>query len=485
MTTPTKEHEKEAISFDLAMGVCALLQNVAGPVLIPADAGYAAETAAWNLSVRHRPVLTVGAVGEQDVVEAVRFAAAYRLPVAVMATGHGSVVPADGALLITTHRMNAVLVDEHARTVRIEAGVRWGEIVTEAARFGLAPLAGSSPSVGAVSYTLGGGLSPTLGRHYGFAADHVRSIELVTADGQLRLTDPEHDPELFWALRGGKGNFGVVTAMTLDLFPVTRLYAGGLYFGGEHAVAVVAAYRDLTERAPDELSSSFAFLRLPDAPFVPEPLRGRFVVHVRVAFLGSTRAGEKLVAGLRAVAPPIIDTVAEIPFTAFAGVHSDPEGPLPVHESSRLLSELPTGTLIDLAGPEADFPVTLVEVRHLGGALARRPGTPNAVGNRDARFQLFCSAVTSPDTAARSTAARNALFAAVAPWTSHGNVVNFLGADDATTQRVRDAYEPATYARLVGVKNAVDPTNMFRINHNIPPAAEPDEDADDYASDDM
>jgi FAD/FMN-containing dehydrogenase len=208
----------------------------------------------------------------------------------------------EGAVLITTGRMDGVEIDPAARTARVAAGAHWQQVVDAATPVGLAPLNGSSAKVGVTGYVLGGGLSPTMGRTYGWAADHVRAIEVVTADGTWRRATPTDEPHLFWALRGAKGNFGVVTAIEIDLFPVTTYFGGGLFYAGEHTAAVLHAYREWITTAPDELNSSVALLRLPPLPEVPEPLRGRLVVHVRVCHLGSVSDGERLVAPLRAVA---------------------------------------------------------------------------------------------------------------------------------------------------------------------------------------
>jgi hypothetical protein len=461
-------------SFDLALGIQALTAQVAGVVLLPEDAAYESEAAMWNLSLSHRPLLVVAATSDLDIAAAVRFAASFHLPVAVAATGHGAVVPADGAVLINTSRITNVQVDESSRSVWIGAGAQWQKVVDVTARFGLAPVAGSSPTVGAVAYTLGGGLSPTLGRTYGYAADHVRAVELVTSDGRLRYVNAQTEPELFWGLRGGKGNFGVVTAMECGLFPVTRLYGGGLYFDGEHAPAVLDAFRELVQVAPDELTVSVALLRLPPAPFIPEPLRGRFVAHVRIAFLGTAEDGVKLITGLRAVAEPILDTVADMRFTDFAAIHADPVDPLPVNDRGILLRELPaaaTEVILRMAGPGIEFPVTMVEIRHLGGALGRPPVEPNSTGNRDAQFSVFTAAVTDPEHTPAIAAAQAALLEALDPWSTGTRYLNFLGEQDVTPELVSTAFDPATYQRLAELKRETDPTNMFRINHNIPPAA--------------
>jgi FAD/FMN-containing dehydrogenase len=447
-----------------------LTAEVAGPVLVPGSEGYPAETATWNTAVAQHPAVAVGATSAADVQAAVRFATANGLPVAAVATGHGAVMASDGAVMINLRRINGISVDAGSRTATIGAAVQAQPLIEAAAEVGLAPLAGSSPNVGVVGYALGGGISPTLGRTYGFAADHVHTAEIVSADGALRRIDTDHEPDLFWAIRGGKGNFGVVTSLTMDLAPVTRLYGGGLSFAGEHIKPVVDAYRRLVAAAPEGLTASFAFLRLPSEPSVPEPLRDRLTVHVRIAFLGPAADGQRLVADLRAAAPALIDTVAEMPYTAVAAIHADRVEPTPTYEMSALLRDFPAeaaDALIAAAGPGIDTSVGLIEIRQLGGALSREPRVPNAVGNRDAAFQLSAAAFGAPGTAEAFRAPLAALADAMAQWTTGRKQANFLTGYDTTGEAVAQAYEPDTYHRLVDVKLAVDPRNIFRIDHNI------------------
>ncbi|MEV4629411.1 FAD-binding oxidoreductase [Micromonospora sp. NPDC049523] len=454
-----------------ANAVDRLRARVAGPVLLPGDDDFAGELATYNLTVVHRPAVVVGASGPEDVRAAVRFATDHGLAVAVLAAGHGSSVPSDGAVLVTVRRMQALTVDATARTARVEAGVRWAEVIEQAGKFGLAPLNGSSPTVSVIGYTLGGGLGP-MGRAYGYAADHVRSLDVVTADGEIRHVTAETEPDLFWALRGAKGNFGVVTAIEFDLFPVARLYGGGLFFPGEQAVEVLYRYAEWTADLPEEMTSSVGLLHLPPLPFVPEPLRDRLVVHVRIAYLGTAAEGERLVAPLRDLGPRIIDTVAEMPYTAIASVHADPVDPLPLYESGALLRELTPetiDTILAFAGPEADSPLVLTEVRHLGGALGRPPAQPNAVGNRDAAYSFFAVAAGGPPQARALVDYQRDFVDHLTPWTTGRRYLNFMFAHDTTPDQVRHAFDPETYRRLGALKKRYDPANTFRINHNIPP----------------
>jgi FAD/FMN-containing dehydrogenase len=276
----------------------ALVAAVAGSVLLPGEAGYDEERAVFNLNHELVPAVIVVAESAADVQAAVAFAAGQHRPVLVKTTGHQMVGRAHGAVMIATRRMNDVTIDAVARTARVGAGAIWSEVVKKAAKDGLAPLNGSNPTVGVAGYTLGGGLSPTLGRSHGYAADHVRSLEVVTPDGELRHVDADSEPELFWALRGGKGNFAVVTTLEFALFPVPRLYGGAIYFPGERMADVLAAWTAWHPGTPETMISSFAALRLPPLPELPEPLRGKFTVSLRFAYNGTAEDGERMIAPL-------------------------------------------------------------------------------------------------------------------------------------------------------------------------------------------
>ncbi|GAA4258520.1 FAD-binding oxidoreductase [Dactylosporangium darangshiense] len=434
------------------------LPATAGPVFVPGDEGYAAEVASWNVAHRHEPLAVVGATSAQDVAAAVRWAGAHGLPVAVQATGHGAVRPVTGGLLISTRRMSTVSVDPAARTARVGAGARWSQVVEAAAVHGLAPLNGSSSHVGVVGYTLGGGAGP-LGRRYGFAADHVRCVEIVTADGALRTVDADHEADLFWAVRGGKGNFGVVTEIEFGLFEVPGFFGGGIYFPGTHAAEVLHAYRAWSAGLPEEMSSSVALLRLPPLPQLPEPLRGAYVAHLRVAYLGTPEDGDKLLAPMRAAAPALIDDVSWLPYSAVDAVHRDPVDPMPSRDRGVLLGELTARTVehvLEVAGPQVDVPLIMVEVRHLGGAFARPPAVPNAVSGRGAQYSLFVIGPGLPELTPVVDAVTDRVLAVE---TMPGGLINFSG--HAGPEALLANWAPADRDRLLRIKHSYDPTNVF------------------------
>jgi len=449
-----------------------LVASVAGSVLLPGEAGYDDERAVWNLNHELMPAVIVVPESAADVQAAVTFAAGQHRPVLVKTTGHQVVGTALGAVVIATRRMNDVTVDAAGRTARAGAGAVWAEVIEEAAKAGLAPLSGSTPTVGVSGYTLGGGLSPTLGRSRGYAADHVRSLEVVTADGELRHVDAESEPGLFWALRGGKGNFGVVTALEFDLFPVPRLYGGGIYFPGERMADVLRAWAAWHPGTPETMVSSFAVLRLPPLPELPEPLRGAFAVHLRIAYDGSAADGERMIAPLRAVAPALLDTVADMPYTAVGSIHSDPPQPVPYYERGIMLREFPKEAqdkLVELVGPDSGSTLTIAELRALGGAWDREPAVPNAVATRGMAYTVLGVADGPLEEEARLKQSVAALLDGLAPWQGGRRLVNFLAPEEAADAAA--VYGPERYERLAAVKKAYDPANMFRLNHNIAPAA--------------
>ncbi len=448
-----------------------LLATVAGSVLLPGDAGYDDERAVWNLNHELVPAVIVVPESAADVQAAVTFAAGQHRPVLVKTTGHQMVGQAHGAVLIATHRMNDITIDAAGRTARVGAGVLWSEVIAKAAKAGLAPLNGSNPTVGVAGYTLGGGLSPTLGRSHGYAADHVRSLDLVTADGKLRHADAESEPELFWALRGGKGNFGVVTALEFDLFPVSRLYGGGIYFPGERMADVLRAWTDWHLGTPETMVTSIAVMRMPSIPELPEPVRGKFLVSVRIAYNGTTADGERMVAPLRAVAPAVWDTVRDMPYAEVASIHSEPTEPLPYYERGIMLREFPAQAqdkLIELVGPDSETTLVIAELRALGGAWDREPAVPNAVATRGLSYSLLgvsAGPLSQEQQLKRSVAE---LLDGLEPWRGHRRNVNNLAPDEAADAAA--IYGLERYERLASIKKTYDPANMFRLNHNVMPA---------------
>lgn len=454
----------------------ALQKRLAGPSFTSDTPGYGDEVAVFNEAVTHRPAVVVGAVDTADVGMAVDFASQHGMDIAVLNTGHGpSVAAGPMTLMISTNRMSRIEIDADTSTARVEAGVRFGQLVDAAAPFGLAPLPGSAPGVGVVGYTLAGGASATLGRRYGWAADHVSALDVVTADGRFRRVTPTSDADLFSALLGGKGNFGVVTAMEFALFPVTRLYAGALFYSGEQIRDVLTAYLLFTATAPDDIATGMAILNFPPLPDLPPFMQGKLTVAVRVSYVGDPSEGARLIEPLRRAAPVLLDTVADIPFTEFGSISADPTEPAAAVEHFGLLRDLPedaVDAIIEVAGPEAGSHINLVDIRHLQGAYSRPPSFPNSVGARDAAFAFFALTVVPPghEVADYRDAGRE-FVDAVSPWLHRMAHPSFQGPADATESATARAYDRETYRRLQAVKAKFDPFNRFRTNHNIPPSA--------------
>lgn len=405
-----------------------------------------------------RPGLLVEASDAPGVRAAVREAGARGLPVRVHATGHGLPGPVEGGVLVSTRLMDRVEIDPLRRTARIGAGATWGGVIAAAAPHGLAPLNGSSPGVGAVSYTLGGGLG-ILAREFGYAADHVRSLDVVTADGVLRHVTPGTEPDLFWGLRGGGHRLGVVTALETGLLEVARLYGGSLAFDGDTAPEVLRRYLEWTRAVPETCTSSVAALRYPDMAGLPAALRGRYVVSVRVAYTGGAADGEALVAPLRAIGPALSDSLREMPYTESHTIHSDPPFPHAYYGEGLMLRDLDAdaaGRVLELTGPKAPM-MTVVQLNHLGGALAAPPAHGSAVPHRDAGFLLrLLSPLDGTD-----VAAVRALYAEVAGATAPlvlGRSLNFsFGGGD----RARTFHGPGTQERLAGLVSRYDPASLF------------------------
>jgi hypothetical protein len=446
--------------------VAAFPRSLAGHVHLPGSPAFDAARAGFDLTTVPNPDVAVSVASESDVVAAVRYAAAQAMPVTVRATGHGTVPPADRGVLVDTRALSGVTVDPRRRTATVGAGVKWTRVLEECAPFGLAPLCGSSPDVGAVSYSLGGGLGP-LGRAHGWAADHVRRLRLVTPAGELREVTADSEPDLFWALRGGGGNVGVVTEIEIDLVPAADLYGGGLYLPGECAPDLLAAFGRATATAPDALSLSVAFLTFPDFDAVPAPLRGRFVAHLRVASLGDPQDTEALIAPLRAVAAPVLDTVRPLPILEMGSIHADPTRPQPVRSGSAVLpawDDAAIAVVLDEIGPTTPH---MLEIRHLGGALARP--VDNAVGHRDAHYTVFTSAYPGPGLSAAADL-QTAFYRRLEPWSGGGALYNFAARPDGGPASARSCFDDATLRRLVGIKQDWDPQDLFRYTVALPGA---------------
>jgi FAD/FMN-containing dehydrogenase len=420
----------------------------------PGGPGWDEARGTFNLLTDQRPEAIALPADEREVAAVVAYARRRGWRVAPQATGHnaGPLGSLAGTLLLNTSALTGFTIDAEARRVRVGAATRWEDVTPQLSELGLACLHGSSPDVGIVGYSLGGGVG-WLARKHGLQANAVTAIELVTAEGHLVRTDAQHEPELFWALRGGGGNFGVVTALEFAVVAVRELYAGALFYPFERTREVLRTWTALLDGLPDELTSWANVMHFPPLPEVPEPVRGRSFMVVNAAFLGTEAAGRELLAPLRALGPQM-DTFAMQPPAALGELAMDPRDPLPYRSAHALVDELPIDAIAEIAVPGS--PIALVQLRHMGGALARH--TPGA-GARATLPGRICMLTISigPDTTALDELA--------AQFGDDGVYPNFVE-EPADPSGFFDA---ATWARLRRAKALYDPQNVFKANHPIAP----------------
>ena len=451
-----------------------LRARLRGALLRLGEEGYDEASRAWNLNARQRPAVVVMAEDAADVLLAVRFAREEGLGVGVMATGHGVGTPADGGLLVNTSLMRGVRVDPATRTARVEAGALWKDVIPEAHANGLAGLAGSAPHVGVVGYTMGGGFG-WLGRKYGLNSASVTEADVVTADGELLRVNAGENADLFWGLKGGGGNFGIVASLEFRLYPLATVYGGSVFYPVERAHEVLSAYARWSAGLPDEMTTAVAFMNVPPLPHLPEPLRGRSVVVVKGCYCGeSPEDGEELLRPVReGLGEPIIDTFGEMPVAEMDRISMDPVDPLGIIQHAEMLSDLSpeaVDALVRVAG--AGSPLIILEIRQLGGALAPTAGSLSPMGSGVARFSMNAIGATFTPEMAEGVKDRIALLAEVIrPYKTGETFVNFMEEGPAE-ERVRAAYPPEDWERLVDLKDEHDPHNLFRFNRNIPPSRE-------------
>lgn len=450
-----------------------LQSEVCGVVLVYGDPGYDEARRAWNLNVDQHPAVIVVAEDPRDVVAAVRYARQTGLGIAVQSTGHGVVRAANDALLIVTAGLKDVQIDEGMNTARVEAGARWGEVLEKAQRVGLAPLLGSSPNVGVMGYTLGGGMG-WLARKYGMALDSVLAFEVVTPDGRLVHASARENTELFWGLRGGGGALGIVTAMEINLYPVTSVYGGNLFYPAAMAKQVLTRYRDWVQTLPDAMTTSVVIMNYPPIPAVPEPLRGQTMVIVRGCFAGDVEEGKRLIDEWRAWCAPQIDAFRTMPFSEVASISMDPVNPMPSKHTGAWLWGLTDDAIDALVRggvPQNEpLPLVFIELRHGGGAIARYDGEDAAFSHRMGVFNLFINGLTpTPEARDAFTRHTDVIKAQLQPVMTGGVYLNFLEGEEAR-RRTQDGYSAEAYARLTALKTAFDPTNRLAYSYDIRPA---------------
>jgi FAD binding domain len=446
-----------------------LSARMTGRVVTPADPDWNATRRVFNLATDLRPAAVALPRDVDDVIAAVEYAVASGLRVAPQATGHNAdaLGSLEDVLLVDVRDLQGVAIDPGAKRVRVGAGVKWARVVPQLSELGLAALHGSSPDVGIAGYSLGGGMG-WLARKYGLQTNSVTAMELVTADGRAMRVDAENEPELFWALRGGNGNFGLVTAIEFAVYPVENLYAGVMFFPFQRAGEVLHAWTELLPTLPDELMTWAKLLQFPDAPDVPEPVRGGSFTVIFGAFLGSAGEGRALLRPVQDLGPAM-DTFAIVAPAALAEMAMDPPDPLPFVSTTALLGDLPSAgvdELVSAAGPGSGSPLAMVELRHMGGALARRsPGAGARATLLGSLAMLSLGVAGDEASAATARGYLESVERAVLPYRT-GDYPNFVMAPaDASS-----FFEADTWARLRRAKALYDPSDLFEGNHHIPPA---------------
>ena len=434
-----------------------------GSVHLPGDAGYDAARVPWNVAFDQRPAAVAYPADTAEVAEVVRAAAAAGLRVAPQGTGHNAGALADlgGSVLLRTSAMTGTVVGDGTATVR--AGELWLPAVEAASAAGVAVLHGSSPDVGVVGYSLGGGMG-WYARRLGLQTNSVTAAELVLADGSVVRTDAQHEPDLFWALRGGGGSFGVVTELSFRTYAFDSAYAGILLWDWERSPEVLRRWRDWAAEAPDEVTTSCRILRLPPLPELPEFLRGRSIIVIDGAVLADDERAAAILAPLRDLQPEI-DTFGRAPAGALVRLHMDPEGPTPAVSSTSVMESLPDtaiDALLGVVGPGSDSVLMMTEFRQLGGALGRPAEGAGALPAVPGAFIAFAGGIPiAPEVPVQEHADR--AMAALAPWSQRNRYLNFL--EHHTDASV--GYAPEAWERLRAIRQAVDPDGVLQANHEV------------------
>ena len=443
-----------------------LVDALPGQVTLPTDTGYEAERHGFAVAVDQRPLAVVHVQDAQDVVTAVRFAVRHGMTVTAQPVGHGATLATNGTVLLRTRALQQIHVDAERQIARVGAGVKWGELLAVSSEYGLTGLAGSNSDPTVVGFSLSGGLS-WFGRKHGVAAHSILSVEIVDAHGDQRVVTADSDPDLFWAVRGAGGDFGIVTAIEVQLYPAPELHAGRIMWPLEMARPVLRAYRTVTANAPDELSVWAHMLRFPPVPFLPEPVRGKNFVSVEFAYLGSAEEAEKYLAPLREIPAVAIDSTGEYRIADLSEICQEPTEPLPTMEWSELLTDLDVETidrLVNVAGADSQNALTVLQLRHLGGELSRGTAEQGPNAAIDEQYLVFALGVPMvPELVPAIEASMAAVQQAVSAKRSGRTFYTFLGSESDPTP----AFPAESLARLRRIKQRVDPGRVIRSNRPI------------------
>jgi FAD/FMN-containing dehydrogenase len=452
-----------------------LSDSLDGAVVVPDDSIYDDSRSIWNGAIDRRPAVVAHAAGVADVVEAVRFARSQGLEVAVRGGGHS--IPGfstvDDGVVIDLSPMKAIRIDVDRRTVVAEGGLTWAELDAATQEKGLATTGGLVSSTGVAGFTLGGGIGWLMRKH-GLACDNLRSAEVVTADGEVVRASADENPDLFWGLRGGGGNFGIVTSFEFDLHPVgPTVTAGPVFYPGERAGEILRWYREFVKDVPDELTTLANLLTAPPAPFLPEEWHGKKLVALIGVYAGPAEDGAEAMRPLRELGDPVADLIGPMPYAQMQGLIDAlyPHGTRAYFKAGYMRdlddAAIETATRFH---QEASSPSSEIHFHHFGGAVARVPDSETAYGERQAPFVLNILALAhEPDGWETHVDWAQRLYAGIEPSMTGGAYINYLSAEGS--ERVRDAYGAEKFTRLQELKDRYDPTNLFHLNQNVPPSA--------------
>ncbi|MGH8869650.1 MAG: FAD-binding oxidoreductase [Actinomycetes bacterium] len=460
MTTESTSRPRDVDASSLR-GLCG------GAVHLSGDPGYDPARMPWNVAVDQRPAAVAFPTSPAEVADVIRAARQAGLRMTAQGTGHNAAPLGSLAdvVLLRTSDMTGTTIDPVSRRARVSAGSLWLEAVEAAAQHGLAGLHGSSPDVGVVGYSLGGGIG-WYARSLGMQTNQITAVELVTADGSFVRADANHEADLFWGLRGGGGNFGVVTALEFALHPIETAFAGMLTWDWSHAAQVLHRWSTWAPEAPDSVTTAFRLLQLPPIPEIPEPFRGRRLVMVNGVILEGDAAAERILAPLRELGPDM-DTFSRVPASSLVRLHMDPEGPTPAVTDSSMLGSLPAEgveAFLTACGSGSGSSLLMAELRQLGGALGRRDPQAGALPHLDGRFLVFGAAIAAtPEMGAKGLADAEGLVSAMAPWANGRQYLNFA----ERQVDVSAGYPPESWARLTAIRSAVDPDGIFLANHRV------------------
>jgi len=467
---------QELIHTTIAEGsIAELAETLRGQLIRPGDADYEQARTIWNGAHDRHPALIVRCAGVADVVRCVEFARSEQLLVAVRGGSHS--IPGfstcDGGIVIDVSEMKGVRVDPRARTATAQTGLTWSEFDHETQAFGLATTGGLVSSTGIAGFTLGGGIGWLMRKH-GLTCDNLIGADIVTADGRLVRASAEENPELFWGIRGGGGNFGIATSFDYELHPVGPTALGGpVFYPGEMAEEVLRFYREWAPTAPEELTTLVSLATAPPAPFIPEEWHGKRIVVFPALWAGDAEAGARAVQPMRELGEPVADLVGPIPYVAMQSL-LDPLWGAGAHNYfkagwMRALDDHAIETLVRFH-ENVSSPKSEIHIHQMGGAVARVPADATAFGDRSGDFlmNIIASTFTAEGFAEAVQWAQD-LHTTIEPSLSGGSYVNFLPAEGE--ERVRTSYGEETFARLQALKDEYDPSNLFRLNQNVPPSA--------------